>query len=223
MKTSARYHSAFTLIELLTVIAIIGILAAILIPTVGKVRQSARRSAAASDLRQVGTSLQMYCSENKDVLPGPSWSHSNYAGYVYDASPSSGIGRNLCAYLQPYLTTPKSTNGAWVESFAFKPAAFAALSTTASRADQFAYQVNHNKDASIDSDPAINPFASTTRWKLGRIPTPSLIWFVKDLDQLNRPSNNPPGAGFMASTPFHINVRNVLYFDGHVKTIPVGE
>lgn len=222
MKTSPRFSSGFTLIELLTVIAIIGILAAILIPTVSKVRQNARRSAAASDLRQIGTSLQLYCNENKDILPGPFWSHGNYSGYVYDASPNSQIGRNLCAYLQPYLTTPVSRNGAWVESFAFKPAAFVSLGSTASRANQFAYQVNHNRDASIDPDPAINPF-SGSRWKMARISSPSLVWFLKDLDELNRPSNNPPGGGFMAPTPFHISVRNVLYFDGHVKSVPVGE
>jgi prepilin-type N-terminal cleavage/methylation domain-containing protein/prepilin-type processing-associated H-X9-DG protein len=56
MKTTTRFHktaAAFTLIELLTVIAIIGILAAIIIPTVGKVRETARAAQCASNLRQI--------------------------------------------------------------------------------------------------------------------------------------------------------------------------
>jgi prepilin-type processing-associated H-X9-DG protein/prepilin-type N-terminal cleavage/methylation domain-containing protein len=45
---------AFTLIELLTVIAVIGILAAILIPVVGRVRDAARSAVCISNLRQLG-------------------------------------------------------------------------------------------------------------------------------------------------------------------------
>ncbi len=50
----------FSLIELLTVIAVIGILAAIIIPTVGGVRENARRSAAASNLRQIAIAYATY-------------------------------------------------------------------------------------------------------------------------------------------------------------------
>lgn len=50
----------FTLVELLTVIAIIGILAAILIPTVGSVMDNARKSAASSNLRQIGSAYNIY-------------------------------------------------------------------------------------------------------------------------------------------------------------------
>lgn len=64
MNTPTRPRSAFTLIELLTVIAIIGILAAILIPVVGSVRESARGAKCSSNMRQIGQGLLMYASEN---------------------------------------------------------------------------------------------------------------------------------------------------------------
>lgn len=59
--------SAFTLIELLTVIAIIGILASIIVPTVGKVRQTARNAQCVSNLRQWAQAIQLYAGENKGV------------------------------------------------------------------------------------------------------------------------------------------------------------
>lgn len=67
--TDRRHRSAFTLIELLTVIAIIGILAAIIIPTVGSVRETAKASACISNLRQVGLSAILYSNDNKGRLP----------------------------------------------------------------------------------------------------------------------------------------------------------
>ena len=64
-----RRRAAFTLIELLTVIAIIGILAAIIIPTVGKVRQSAKSAQCLSNLRQMGMGFNLFASDNKGRLP----------------------------------------------------------------------------------------------------------------------------------------------------------
>ena len=56
----------FTLIELLTVIAIIGILAAVLIPTVGKVRETAKRSKCMSNVRQNTLALISQANQNKN-------------------------------------------------------------------------------------------------------------------------------------------------------------
>lgn len=61
---------AFTLIELLTVIAIIGVLAAIIIPTVIGVRVSARRTTCANNLRQLGIVFQIYTDDSRDRFPG---------------------------------------------------------------------------------------------------------------------------------------------------------
>ncbi|EIP99087.1 prepilin-type N-terminal cleavage/methylation domain-containing protein [Opitutaceae bacterium TAV1] len=60
--------AAFTLIELLTVIVIIGILCAIIIPTTVKVRQNARTVQCLSNLRQIGIAAMTYSGENKDML-----------------------------------------------------------------------------------------------------------------------------------------------------------
>ncbi len=59
---------AFTLIELLTVIAIIGILAAILIPVVSSVRDSARASRCIANLRDLTLALNLYLNENDNRI-----------------------------------------------------------------------------------------------------------------------------------------------------------
>jgi type II secretory pathway pseudopilin PulG len=70
-----RYHNAaaaFTLVELLSVIAIVAGLAAMLLPTLGSARDKARKTACLSNLRQVGLALINYAAENNGSIPfGP--------------------------------------------------------------------------------------------------------------------------------------------------------
>jgi prepilin-type processing-associated H-X9-DG protein/prepilin-type N-terminal cleavage/methylation domain-containing protein len=83
MKTacSNRCRSAFTLVELLTVVAIIGVLAAILIPTVGRMRSSAQATRCGTGLRQTGQAVLLFAAEHKGRAPIPNGASSNGEGH----------------------------------------------------------------------------------------------------------------------------------------------
>lgn len=71
----------FTLIDLLASIAVVALLIGILLPSLGRVHESAKRVVCASNLRQVGLGVHMYTTDNDSRLPpstfamgyGPMW------------------------------------------------------------------------------------------------------------------------------------------------------
>src|SRR5438093_1550044 len=62
---------AFSLVELLVVIALIAILIALLAPAIAKARRQALQVACASNLRQLGVGLIGYANENRGFFPAP--------------------------------------------------------------------------------------------------------------------------------------------------------
>ena len=60
---------AFTLVEMLVVIAMIGLLAALLLPVFSHARETARATACISNLHQIGLALQIYVDNHHNHLP----------------------------------------------------------------------------------------------------------------------------------------------------------
>ena len=86
------FKKGFTLIELLVVIAIIAILAAILFPVFAQAREKARQTSCLSNLKQIGTAVQLYVDDYDETLPP----RMNFLGW-----PGSDLAEYPCCNISP--------------------------------------------------------------------------------------------------------------------------
>ncbi len=85
MAVSRGKNAAFTLVEMLVVITILGILMALLLPAVNSVRESMRRTQCKNNLKQLGDAAQAHLAA-QGYFPSGGW------GYLWTGDPDHGFG-----------------------------------------------------------------------------------------------------------------------------------
>jgi len=95
-----HYQSGFTLVELLTVITIIAMLAGMISPSLQRVRAKAETTACQSNLRQIGTAVWLYVPDNENKFPSI---NNPWGSQVFTNEGAT----NLLGALGPYGLTAK--------------------------------------------------------------------------------------------------------------------
>ena len=153
--------SGFTLIELLVVIAIIAILAAILFPVFAQVREKARQTSCASNLKQLALAQVQYAQDNDECL-----------GWSWSAQAPSQVG---WLQMSPYIkngTPPYDTGGT-------------VFSCPDARTPMASYSLNTQVWGLLDSTPLATRSAANSNFfgstlSIAKIDSPAQIVFVFD-------------------------------------------
>jgi len=67
--TKSKQSAGFTLVEILIVVAVIGLLSALLLPAFSRARETARRTSCAGNLHQIGLALRQYATDYNNRYP----------------------------------------------------------------------------------------------------------------------------------------------------------
>jgi prepilin-type N-terminal cleavage/methylation domain-containing protein/prepilin-type processing-associated H-X9-DG protein len=114
-----RSIGGFTLVELLIVIAILGVLAALLLPAVQRAREAARRAACLNNLRQIGIGLQNY-QEARHFFPPAYVGNPYQSGSAYGVNYPDGNGNGPSGFAWGALLLPYIEEQNLYDRFNFK-------------------------------------------------------------------------------------------------------
>ncbi|MCW5554205.1 MAG: type II secretion system protein [Verrucomicrobiae bacterium] len=113
--------NAFSLVELLVVMAIIAILAGMLLPALSRAKSIAREKACVSNLRQVHAALQMYADDANDGYPLEPTEHNPHPDLLnaLEACRSGLVRVFYCPqadYMEQYAQSPNYTPRGGIDS-----------------------------------------------------------------------------------------------------------
>lgn len=194
--------NGFTLVELLTVVGIVAVLASLIFPALGKARILARSGLCLHQLRQWGVAVHLYAADHEDLLPpegapNPTDSQTNVGWYI-QLPRQLGLARY---HDQPWRTNPASPNPGR-SSLWLCPA----NPRRSNGRNLFHYCFNQHLDGTGDDDTAV---------RLSALSAPSGL--VGLFDSKNLPA---VGSANFTHTNLHAGGAQFLFLDGHVRRLP---
>jgi prepilin-type N-terminal cleavage/methylation domain-containing protein len=197
-----RRTNAFTLIEVLVVVSIIGLLAAILVPSLAKARTQARRVTCATQLHQVGLAMVAYMQDNGDRMP--------YASFMPSLGPAPLTGPTIwfADVLKRSLKSPKALECPEDKpNFSDREAPNTGLSYFQSERSSYAYRLRLAGLTPAQFGSATGGFhhhqGEEERDRQKKIPS-NTIWFANDYNNFHGKAGQ-------------LGARRYVYIDGHVS------
>ena len=218
-------RGAFTLLELLAVMVIVGILAALLLPVLAQAQRQADSVRCVSQLGKIGTAIAAYAGDHDGVLPGPLTMKQSAA---FDETTHGSLAR----LLENYLGGASATSGGGREASLFLcPAARRQMhdrktpSYLAGMLPVPGFGQSAWGDAALAQEPlrqvALTNWADDTTG--GHPLNLAEVWAIKDADQayFREINASTDSADDLLPVPAHGDHRNALFHDFHVGRVKV--
>lgn len=236
---AAERSAAFTLAELLTVIAIIALLASLSFAGYTRVQQTSDRAASISNLKQIASAINMYAADHDNRLPGP----------AFPGQPPSYLAakkERLAVKLAKYLGVPEQGNtGVPADDTVvdvFVPPGFKRSELVTKRKVPLvgddavvARSLVLNTKVNAAGNEVINPWGVATE---GSETEPmslvelqglddedsqssilSSTWAISDADQEHPYVRTAPWKDKTSKEPYNGDRRTVLFFDWHAEAV----
>jgi prepilin-type N-terminal cleavage/methylation domain-containing protein len=210
----------FTLVELLVVVAVLAILAAMLLPALARGRQRSSQAECLSNLKQLGQALQMYVDDNEDRLPGPLWNG-------VQASCDANSSEEFLHYIAAYLGVAQLSGEPTVIPVAACPGYMGAAPGINSIRDmegRICYLLNPDVDPLPGN--MVRPFGYPNplqeplkRSALNQYGSPATLFAISDVDKGNVTDPTVGWWGDLPYKPVHGVTRNQVFFDSHVAPV----
>lgn len=217
-----RARRAFTLVEMLVVLAILGILSGFLFAAFAGVREKGRQTTCASNLKQIGIAFSLYADDNADVLPPSSVEVSRNVWWPELTAP---YVKNQQIYLCPSDSSSKLQPGISVSSYGYNQHIGGGLD--ASFIDPSPITELYTNVQIVRPSATVMMAESGTTATVGLPPSqwpvvePPFLMIGDAFRQWKLWPTKPATAVLTAPNPRHQGRVNILWADGHVSALPI--